>query len=753
MKRTVLVVLAACGGAPPAPPPRPFVPPCAGPVAPAPPVAKHFSPLGPEASAITFARIAKFPEPGWNVPRAMAWSPDGEVVTYLASEDASEKMSLFAWDKSTKQARVLVRASDLLATEPPRSQEEELRRERTRTRLEAVSSYRWAKHANVMVIPFGGDVFVRDAKGALARLTSTPEPELDATPCDTGERVAYVRKDELFVTDVATKRETQLTTGAVEGVSHGLTDFIAQEEFGESSGFHWSPKCDRLAYVEVDERKVEKVPVLGWRQGKALLTEERYPLAGKINPSSRLGVIDLATKRTVWVKWPDASERYVVHVQWSDDGKALFAQSLSRDQKRRALVRIDPQTGATRELLSETSPAWVDPQQVFVLASGELLVTSDATGHRHLEVRGKDGALLRTLTKGEWDVSGVLAVDEERGRVLFGSTKESVLQRHVYTVPLAGGDVVRITNEPGVHGLRADEHGRAFVDLHSAHDRLPRADVYVEGALVGELPVVRDGDLGALNLRPIEYVTVRGAAGDELHGELMRPRIEAPGEKHPALISVYGGPTAQTVIDYWSANLLFQHLADRGFFVLQLDGRGSAGRGIAWEQKLFGRFGTVELEDQVAGARWLASLPDVDASRIGIFGHSYGGFLSAAAMLKTPGTFAAAVAGSPVTDWHLYDTGYTERYMGMPSANPDGYAAADLTRFASQLAGALMLVHGSMDENVHYTNTARLIDALVAEDKPFELLDLPGERHGVRDAATRAYVNERIVTFFAERLR
>ncbi|HEY8073993.1 MAG TPA: alpha/beta fold hydrolase, partial [Labilithrix sp.] len=610
------------------------------------------------------------------------------------------------------------------------------------------------RHANVMAIPFGGDVFLRDAKGQLARLTKTPEPEIDATLCDTGERIAYVRKDELFAMDVATKKETQLTTGATDGLTHGLTDFIAQEEFDESSGFRWSPKCDRLAYFEVDERKVEKVPVLGWRQGKAILAEQRYPETGKTNPSARLGVVDLATKRTIWVKWPDAQERYVLHVQWSDDGKSLFAQALTRDQKRRSLVRIDPQTGAVREITSETHPAWVEPQEVFVLASGDLLTTTDASGHHHLEVRsGKDGAILRTLTKGDWDVAGVLAVDEERSRVLFGGTKDGVLFRHLYSVPLGGGDITRITNEPGVHGVRSDEHGRAFVDLHSAHDRLPRADVYEEGKLVGELPIVRDADLGTLDVRPMEFVTLRGAAGDELHGALLRPRNVAAGEKHPAVVYVYGGPGPQMVIDHWSANLLFQHFADRGFFVFELDGRGSGGRGIAWEQKLHDHFGTVELEDQIAGARWLAQLPEVDASRIGIFGHSYGGFLAAAAMLKTPGAFAAGASGSPVTDWRLYDTGYTERYMGTPTSNPDGYAAAELPRFASSLAGPLLILHGNMDENVHYTNTARLVDALVAADKRFDLLVLPGERHSVRDAAARAYANERIVTFFAERLR
>jgi dipeptidyl-peptidase-4 len=710
--------------------------------------------LGPEASAITFARIAKFPEPGWNVPRAIRHSPDGKLVTYLQSEDMSDKMSLMAFDKATHQTSVLVRAADLLAMEPPRSAEEELRRERQRKRVEGVTSYRWAKHAPMMVIPHGDDIFVRDAAGKLSRLTATPDPEIDPVPCEHGERIAFVRKGELFAIDVATKKETQLTTGSTEGVTHGLTDFLGQEEFDEEHGFEWSPKCDRLLYLEVDERKVEKIPVMGWRKGTPSLSEQRYPEVGKTNPSVKLGIVDLATKQTTWVKFPTTAERYVTRITWSDDGRSIYAQVFNREQTKRTLVRIGPTTGAVTELYSEESKAWIEPSPMRVLGKrGEIVMTSDATGHRHLETRrADDGRFIRKLTDGDWDVGDVLAVDEEKGNVLVSGTRDGVLERHAYRVPLDGGAIERVTQQHGVHGFRPDELGRSWVDVNSAHDRIARAEVWDGGKHVGDLPIPIDADLDKLGVRPLEYVKVRGAAGDVLEAAMLRPRRHAAGEKHPAIVFVYGGPSAQTVFDLWSANLYWQHLADRGFFVIQIDGRGSGGRGPAWDHKMHLRFGGAELEDQVAGAKWLATLPEVDPTRIGIYGHSYGGFVAAAAMLKTPGAFAAAVAGSPVTDWRLYDSAYTERYMGTPSSNPDGYAASELPRFASQLQGPLFIMHGAMDENVHYTNTARLIDALVAADKKFDLLVLPGERHGTRDAATRAYVYERVAAWFAEHL-
>ncbi len=720
------------------------------------------------ASRVGFARMAKHPEPGWNVPRQAQHAPDGRTLTFLASEKGDETMSLFSFDTTTGKSDVLLRAKDLgdAGSSAPRSREEELRRERQRDRNEGITNHLWAKKAQLLVVPHAGDIFVRDfarePSGTVRRLTKTAEPEIDPKPCDTGERIAFVRKGELFSIDVATGKETQLTTpvrGAPEGVTHGLSDFVAQEELGEPSGFFWSPKCDRLVYLEVDERPVDKLPVLGWR-GEPDLMMQRYPRAGTKNPVVRAGIVDVATKKTTWLDWRDpkgtAPERYLGRFTWSDDGKALFLQTMPRDQKRVALVRVDPSTGATTELAAETSPAWVSFSPIRALAkSNELLFTTAKTGHRHLEVRSqKDGALVRTLTSGEWDVESIAGVDEAAGRVLFSATKDGPLERHLYAVPLAPdgaqAPITRLTPEPGVHSVRVDQTGTTWLDVHSATSRPPKAVVVRQGKVAGELPVPHDPDIENLGLRPVEHVTVKAHDGETLHGALLRPRTITG--RHPVIVMVYGGPEAQLVYDSWAPRLLWQHLADRGFVVFQLDNRGSGGRGRAFAQKVHKQLGRVELDDQIAGAEWLATLPFVDASRIGIYGHSYGGFMAALAMLEGKSVFRAGVAGSPVTDWRLYDTGYTERYMETPETNAAGYEASDLAKKAAGLTGKLLLTHAMMDENVHYAHTARLVDALVAADKKFELLVLSGERHGLRAPTARAYVPERIADFFAENL-
>jgi dipeptidyl-peptidase-4 len=712
---------------------------------------------GPEASLVTFDRMSRWPEPGWQVPRSIAFSPDGKWITFLQSEKLNDETALFSFDRQSKEVRVLLRAEDLSAAKVSLSREEELRRERERGKTKGVTSYVWAKRAPLLVVPFGGDVYARRADGAITRLTETPEPEIDARPCDTGERVAFVRKGELYSVDVATKKQTELTRGAPPGVTRGLSDFNGQEEFGEHHGFFWSPKCDRILYLEVDERGVEEIPVLGYRDGRADLMEQRYPVTGAKNPVVRVGVVDLATKRAAFVRLPGdgSEEKYVGRFDWAPDGKSLFFQTLSRDQKRRELVRVDAASLAAKVIATATAPTWVEFGDFHALEHApKVLWTTSRTGFRHIELLdAATGSLLSEVTSGPWDVHSIEGVDEEKGRVLFSAAKETPLEVHLYAAKLSErSEPVKLTREPGVHDATVESTGKGWVDVHSAGDRPPRASVLEGEAPAGELPCPLDPDLPALGLRTPDIITVRAADGTDLYGSLLRPRNVVPGKRYPVVVMVYGGPGHQSVLNRWAPRLQWQHLADRGVVVFQLDNRGTPSRGRAFEGALYRRFGEIELADQLAGLDYLATLPFVDPDRIGIYGHSYGGFMAALAMLRAPTRFRVGVAGSPVVDWRLYDTGYTERYMGTPSGNPDGYAASDLTKLASHLRGKLLILHALMDENVHFQNTARLVDALSAAGKSFDLFVFPGERHGYQSPQARRYAAERVVDYFARNL-
>ncbi len=719
------------------------------------------APILPEGAArVSFDRLVKFPDPGWHVPRAIHFAPGGTMATFLASESQSDRMALFAVDVATGAVRVLVRSEDLPARKGEMSQEEQLRRERQRSRLEGITEYVWAEDADVMVIPAGGDVVVRLKDGALRRLTETEAPELDPRPCPTGERVAWVRDGDLFVFDLAGNAEKKLTRGGAAGTTRGLSDFVAQEEFDEPSGYFWSPDCKSIAYLEVDERGVETVPVLGYRKaGEAVRMDQRYPRAGRPNPRVALRLIDVASGRDRPVAMPaDAgSEPYLMRFEWSHDAGALWLQALPRDQKKRVLVRVDAASAAARPVASVEARAWVEPSPFLIAPDDQSAFWLEPDAERGLDDRitrvDLRSGQRRAVTQPGASAFALHGLDAA-GRVLFATTnRDGVLGRRLEAVPVDGGAARFLTPEPGTHAVVVGAKGAAIIDVHSANDRMPVAVLRgADGAVRAQLPVGRDADLETLALRPPRMIRVEHA-GTTLHGAVLAPRDHDPSRRYPLVLMVYGGPGVQMVTDRWSPRPQWQHLADRGFFVAQFDNRGTSGRGPAFAHAVAGRLGVIELEDQEAALRaLLAAEPSIDPARVGIYGHSYGGFLSALAMLKRPGLFRAAASGSPVTDWRLYDSGYTERYMGLPGANEAGYAASRLPDLAGELRGSLMLLHGMMDENVHVEHTAKLADALVAAGKPFDLVLFPAERHGYRSPTARAYANRRVVDFFAREL-
>jgi len=708
------------------------------------------------ASPVTFERIASFPPPGWQIPRQVRVSPSGNWVTYLQSESSSDQMALWSLDRKTGKHSVLLRASDLVDTDKPMSRAEELRRERQRKRIKGVTGYAWANETDVMLLPLGGNVYVRTADAKIKQLTDTDAPEIDPQLCADGSKVAYVRGSELFVADVAQGKEKQLTTGAPDGVTRGLSDFNGQEEFGEAHGLWWSPSCDRLAYLEVDERKVGRIPVMGYRDG-ADLQHHRYPRAGTINPSSRLAVVDINNGKTIWIDMPasktwDAGDQYLGRVMWSRDGKTLFFQRMTRDQKHLALVRADVATGSTKHLVEEHDHSWLDFSDARPLDGGGLLWTALRDGHRHIEHRDdSSGTVIAQLTSGSWDVMRIVAVDDKSKRVLFIGNKDATLDRQLYATSYDGkGDIERLTDEPGVHDVAATKVGRGWIDIHSAHDRPPKAMVRGGGLAAQEIPVPRDDDFDTLKIRPPEIVEIPGET--KLYGALLKPRDMKPGVRYPLIVMVYGGPGVQTVYNRWDPKLLWQHLADRGFVIWQVDNRGSTGRGHAFESPISERLGEIELEDQLRGLDHIAAMPFVDGDRVGIYGHSYGGYMVLMAMFRAAGRFKVGVSGSPVTDWRLYDTGYTERYMGTPQNNERGYTSTSVLPDVNGLTGKLMIIHALMDENVHFEHTAKLIDTLTAADKDFELLVFPGERHGYRSPQARRYAYRRVVDYFADNL-
>lgn len=709
-----------------------------------------------EYEALTLAQVAQQPRPGMVVPARVAFTPDGKAVTYLFSEEGSLVRSLWRYDIATGERTVLAGPPPASTDERALSREEELRRERARLRELGVTDYQFAKEApaQVLLVPGGGRLYVAIGDAPLRELDGS-EGAIDPQLSGDGSRVAFVREGELWVSPLdGGGVPRKLTEGAEDGLTHGLAEFIAQEELDQDHGFWWSPDGHRIAYIEADSRHIPDYAIVHQGKGEVEAEHHRYPLAGAANAILRLGVVDVASGATTWMGLGPDHDIYVPRVGWRPDG-VLTAQVLSRNQRTLTLLAFEPD-GAATTLLQEHAEPWINLDgDTRFLESGGFLWTSEKSGFRHIYLHDQSGTEVRALTGGDWVVTGIMSVDEVARRVFFAGTKDSVLERHLYAVSLDGGDVRRLTTEPGYHSAVVTKDGMRFIDHWSSMEHGPRVVLRgLDGSVEADLFANEAAVAAELGLARPELTTVTVADGVRLHAAVYKPPAIEPGRRYPLIVSVYGGPHAQRVANDWSmtVDLRAQYLAQQGYVVLKLDNRGSANRGLAFEAAIADRLGTVEIDDQIAGVRALTKLPFIDGDRVGMYGWSYGGYMTCMAMMKAPDVFKTGVAGAPVTDWDGYDTGYTERYMGTPQSNPEGYHDSSVLTHAAKLQGKLLLVHGMTDENVHFRHTARLIVALTEAGKDYDLLIFPEERHMPRDAKGLEYQERRVAEYFKANL-
>ena len=709
--------------------------------------------------AVTAADVAKLPPPGSVVPGSFEFTPDGKALNYLKSESSSLSRVLWRVDVNGGQPRVIARPPGSGDTEATLTEAEKLRRERQRLRETGITQVIRAKHADVSLIPLGGDLYLQRGEGPLERLTQTPSPELDPKLTNDAGKVAFVRDNELFVIDLKTHKEIQLTRGAEDGLTHGLAEFIAQEEMDRSSGFWWSPDGRKLAYQETDERHIPLYSIVHQGSEKISVETHRYPFAGAANAKVRLGIVAAEGGETRWIDLGENGswvEGYLARVDWASP-ETLFVQVLSRDQKRLRLYRVDAESGAKTLLLEETSATWINlHQDLHILKStGEFVWSSERSGFRHLELRDRDGKLIRELTEGNWPVDSVVELVEGKREVWFVAGRETPLEAQLYRVSLDGGEIVRVTPEAGVHRPAVAPDGEHFVDVMSRIDLAPVTTLRDRsGKLLKPLDDARsDARVGELSMSPPELVEFRNRDGVTLYGAYYAPQSKILGPKVPLAVIVYGGPHVQTVTNSWAltADQTAQFLTSRGFAVWKLDNRGSARRGHDFETALALNMGNVEVRDQVDGVRFVKERwEEVDTTRVGITGGSYGGYMTLRSLTEAGDVFRAGVAVAPVTDWDGYDTCYTERYMGTPANNASGYRDSSVLTRVEKMRGELLLIHGMLDENVHFRHSARLTTAMIGASKPFRFLPLPNERHSSRKEADRKYVAEQIANFFEE---
>jgi dipeptidyl-peptidase-4 len=715
-------------------------------------------------SSFPIEEVAKYPSPGNVAPGRFAFSPDDSIVTFLYSPDHSRSRQMFAFELKTREKRSFITTSNE-TTEENVSLAEALRRERQRQMTTGVTDYEWARKDNRVLVPFPDGLYIQDGLNAPLRkiLDVVNQPALDPRFSPDGRWVSYVQNAELFIIPSDGGVPRQLTSGARgTGKTNGLAEFVAQEEMERYQGYWWSPDSQWLAFEEVDETHIPIYRIL--HQGKDMVGEDaqedhRYPFAGQPNARVRLGVVPVNGGEPRWMEPGDFE--YLARVHWMEGGR-LVAQLLDRDQARLDLVCFDVQTGESRILLTERSDIWINLHNMFFPLPTKktkypdgFIWASERSGYQHLYLYDCDGNLVRQLTGGEWVVEDIADVDARRGVVYFMGRRDTVLESHLYAVSFDGGAPRRITHEPGMHQVVLDHGFRYFVDIHDSLLQPPRVTLrrLSNGRRVSDIYVNDDPRLREFKLRPPEIVAFQNRAGITLYGALYRPQKRSR-KPLPAIIRVYGGPHAQLVTNSWTltASMQAQHFRDLGYVVFVLDNRGSAKRGLAFEGAIKHDLGNLEVQDQVDGVRWLVDRGIADPARVGITGGSYGGYMAAMCLCRAPEVFKVALAASPVTDWDGYDTCYTERYMGTPQYNPKGYEVSSVMHHVKDMRGTLMLMHGLIDENVHFRHTARLINALIQERKPYSLLLFPDERHGPRRVEDRVFMEERFRDFFLDNL-
>jgi len=683
-------------------------------------------------------------------PETMEWSPDGSRLSYVQRDDKGELGELWYVDAATGEKKVLVTAAKLAALAPDR---DKVKNEREKERLTRyhVAAYIWARDSKHLIFDSQGQLWLYDLGSSTAvQFTSAPDPSGDPKFSPDGNHVSYIRKHNLYVRPISGKNEKQLTKDKEDNLFNGDIDWVYAEELAVRSNYFWSPDSTQIVFLHMDESKVPTYPITDWIPTHPTVEQEKYPKVADPNPVVKLGVVDADSDKVRWISLTNDEDILIPRFGWVRDG-VIWVEVLNRVQDKIDLYFVDAKSGKSHIVLTETSPdAWINVNDDFrVLKSGDrFLWSSWRDGHTHLYLYGFDkqnplGAeakLERQLTSGDFEVLGVEAVDEGAGAVFFAANKDDPRQRHIFSVKVDGSGMQALTHEEGMHFGHFADDGKHYADTYSNVLTPPRLSVCPVGGACS--PVWEARSVADFGLTEEKFLEFKAEDGTTLYGRLLLPPDASAGGKIPLIVNVYGGPAAQLVLKGWggASGLFDQIMARKGFAIFAVDNRGTPGRDRKFQAAIRHEFGAVELKDQLTALDQLfAQYPQLDKDRTAIWGWSNGGSMTLYAMTHSD-RFRAGVSVAPVTDQLNYDTIYTERYMGLSKDDPRGYEESNLTKSADKLHGALMLVHGTSDDNVHFQNSIQMIEALIKAGKQFRLMVYPNKTHSIAGKEARVHL-------------
>lgn len=754
------------------------------------------------AGNLTIARLFADPALSGPAPRSLALSPDGERVTFLRGKpERAEQLDLWSYDVDTRKTRLLVDSALLAPANAELSAEEQARRERARiAAYSGIVEYQFSRDGRKLLFPLNGELYLYDLSrrgaGAVRRLTHDEGAATDAKISPRGKYVSFVRGRDLWLIELDGGKAFPLTLDGEGTVSNGVAEFVAQEEMGRSTGYWWAPDDSKLAYARIDEANVPVQRRFEIHADRTDVVEQRYPAAGDPNVEVELRVIALADVRrganppapddmrvgercavdaardrtlcSTRVDLGNESDIYLARAGFID-AETLWFQRQSRDQRRVDLVRVPlGEDAEPSTLLTETSDTWVELHDdlEFLERERAFTWTSERSGSRQLYVFPLAGGEPRRITNTPWPIDALLALDEKRGLAYVAGPGPDALEKHVYAYRLDGrGEPKKLTAEAGYHEAEFSRDASIFVTTHSDPATPPRVRLHgADGTSIAVLEAnALDDDHPYAPYRAAHraptYGALRSADGQTLHYAYVTPPGFDAAKRHPVIVRFYGGPGRQFVNKSRTVNTntgftdsLTQYWAQRGYVVFALDNRGSARRDKKFSDAIHRHMGEAEVRDQLVALDWLAAQPWIDAKRIGAFGWSYGGYQTLMLLAKASDRIAAGAAVAPVTDWRLYDTHYTERFLQRPDENAEGYARSSVFPHLDGLKAPLFLAHGMADDNVLFTNTTKLMAELQSRGIQFDLMTYPGGKHGLVGAPTRTHVYTAIDQFFAEHL-
>ena len=711
------------------------------------------SPILPQTKQpLTLKEIFASDELSTTPVKNIEWQPDSKAFTFTKINSQNGFLDIYKHNVVTGKNTILTKGNELVYN----------------SKRIKMSKYRWTKDGKYLLIEGPVKSIWRHSTQAPFYLLNVRTKKITALSNENthlrnvklspdGKLVGFVRDHNIYVVDLSTGKEKAVTTNGTDNILNGEFDWVYEEEFGLADAWRWSPDSKKIAYWQLDQTRVKVFYLINEMYRYNKIFKLKYPEVGEQNSIIKIGVADLAANKTNWMDIGDNDDIYIPRIFWTNSSSKLAILRLNRHQNFLELLMANTENGETRVTITDSDPAWVDVRHdvLFLKNKDQIIWSSEKSGFKHAYLYDYNGKLINQITKGNWEITKAVDVDENNNWLYFYGKKDSPIQQNIYRIKLDGTKLERISKKHGWHNGIFSPDSKYYIDFFS-NASTPTKTILnnADGSIVR---IINSGNIPALkkhNMVYPQFVKVKTTDGTELNGYFIKPYNFNPGKKYPVLVYGYGGPGSQMVVDRWGGYRTYwhQYMTEQGYIIFVVDNRGTGGRGKAFKNLAYGDLSKWSVHDQIEGAKYLAKLPYVNKNRIGFWGWSGGGYLTIAMLTRGADYFKTGVAVAPVTDFRLYDAIWTERYMGLINENVEGYKKADLINTAGGLKGKLLIIHGSGDDNVHYQNTLQFINKCISINKQVDMFIYPNRAHSISGGNTRLHLFTKITDYFLRNL-